>query len=76
MDMALAEFRQRGITDVRVMVGEDLPANAFYKKMGFEVKRQYRHHGCALNAYEIKVPPGKGDGSNIPDITSGPRMPP
>lgn len=51
MAAALEEFRRRGIAEVKVMVGEWLPANEFYKKVGFTLRGQYRHHGYMLNAY-------------------------
>jgi ribosomal protein S18 acetylase RimI-like enzyme len=55
MEIALAEFQRRGINEVKVMVGEKLPANEYYKKLGFEVKGQYEHHGYRLNTYTRKT---------------------
>jgi len=51
MTAALDEFQRRGITTVKVMVGEQLPANEYYKKLGFTLAGQHLHHGYLLNAY-------------------------
>ncbi len=55
MNSAMAEFQRRRVNDVKVMVGEDLPSNHFYKKLGFQFLCQYSHHGYNLNAYVRKV---------------------
>jgi len=55
MDVALAEFRHRDIKEIKVMVGEWLPSNHYYKKMGFEIQSQYEHHGYKLNVYTRKT---------------------
>ena len=36
MNVALAEFIQNGVQQVKVMVGDKLPANEYYRKLGFE----------------------------------------
>lgn len=52
---ALHESRRRGIEKIKVMVGEPLPANKFYRHLGFQLVGQYRHHGHLANAYVMDV---------------------
>jgi len=53
---ALDEFRRRGCTAVKVLVGAELePANAFYRKLGFRLVATIQHHGQFENIYLIDL---------------------
>jgi RimJ/RimL family protein N-acetyltransferase len=41
---------------VAVWAGNE-PANAFYRKCGFELAVQREHHGLPMNVYVIDIPP-------------------
>jgi ribosomal protein S18 acetylase RimI-like enzyme len=56
MDAALAEFARRGCVRVKVLVGANLePANAYYRKCGFELAGAIEHHERAENIYVIDL---------------------
>jgi ribosomal protein S18 acetylase RimI-like enzyme len=55
MEAAFAEFKKRNISEIKVMVGDGLQANEFYKKMGFQLATQLVQHGKAMNAYVTKL---------------------
>ena len=48
---AVDETGRRGMEKIKVMVGEPLSANEFYKHLGFEMVGQYRQHGHLANYY-------------------------
>lgn len=48
---AVDETGRRGMEKIKVMVGEPLSANEFYKHLGFELVGQYRQHGHLANYY-------------------------
>ncbi|MHC4154173.1 MAG: GNAT family N-acetyltransferase [Planctomycetota bacterium] len=52
---AVDETLRRGIGKIRVMVGDPLPANEFYKRLGFELVGQYRQHAHLTNLYVRSV---------------------
>ncbi|MCE5278173.1 MAG: GNAT family N-acetyltransferase [Planctomycetaceae bacterium] len=52
MEAANAEFRRRGIVQVKAAVGAALvSANAFYLKCGFRLAATQQHHGLPMNLY-------------------------
>jgi ribosomal protein S18 acetylase RimI-like enzyme len=55
MEAAFEEFKKRNISEIKVMVGDGLRANEFYKKMGFQLARQLLQHGKPMNAYVRKL---------------------
>lgn len=56
MSAALAEFRRRGISRVKVAVwAENEPANRLYQRCGFRLVRTREHHGLPMNLYAIDV---------------------
>lgn len=56
MQSALAEFRGRGISAVKVAVAADNePANKYYRKEGFEKAGIYDSHGVQTNIYVQKL---------------------
>lgn len=55
MEAAFEEFKKRNIPEIKVMVGDGLRANEFYKKMGFASARQMLQHGKPMNAYVRKL---------------------
>jgi GNAT superfamily N-acetyltransferase len=52
---AVDETLRRGIGKIRVMVGDPLPANEFYKRLGFRLVGQYRQHAHLTNQYVRSV---------------------
>ena len=51
---AVEEFRRRGIDRFKVAVWEgNETANAFYKRCGFELALQRKHHGLGMNVYVL-----------------------
>lgn len=56
MAAAFAEFRQRGISHVKVAVGaENSLAIAFYQRCGFHLAMTRTHHGKPMNIYTIQL---------------------
>ena len=53
---AVEEFRRRGIDRFKVAVwaGNDT-ANAFYKRCGFELALQRKHHGLPMNVHVLQT---------------------
>jgi len=48
--------RQRGITQLKVLVGADNgPANRLYRKCGFELAEQIKSHGVLSNVYVAQI---------------------
>ena len=53
---AVEEFRRRGVDRFRVAVGAaNEPANAFYRRVGFEFALQRTHHGLPMNVYVFNM---------------------
>jgi len=54
MQAANEEFARRGIARFKVAVWtENAPANAFYRKCGFDLVATREHHGLGMNLYTI-----------------------
>ena len=52
MQAATEEFARRGIRRIKVAVwAQNAPANAFYRKCGFELAATREHHGLPMNIY-------------------------
>jgi len=49
------EFWKRKVTALKVLVGEELSANKFYKRAGFQFVKRYYHHKKFLNLYVLSI---------------------
>ena len=59
LDAICKEFRRRGINSFMVSVYDRLPANGFYKKMGFEFEKSFEFLGERMNYYEYDTKKSK-----------------
>lgn len=55
VERVVKESSKRHIRKIRVMVGEPLPANEFYKQLGFKYLAQHSTHGHWANIYVMNV---------------------
>ena len=54
---AVAEFRRRGVDRFKAAVGaSNETANAFYKRIGFQLALRRKHHGLPMNIYVLDTP--------------------
>ena len=60
IEQVLNESNKRGIKKIKVMVGEPLAANQFYKNLGFQLIHQHRLHGHLANYYVKSIGNNKG----------------
>lgn len=56
-ERCVEEFHRRGVPAFKIMVGEGLPANGFYQRLGCRAAGLYRHHGRMLCAYVRQTAP-------------------
>ena len=56
---AIEELRRRGIDRLKVAVGADAPAIAFYERCGFTFALQRAHHGLPMKVYVLDIAPGR-----------------
>jgi len=55
MRAALTGLADRGIARVKVVVGEQLAANRYYRRLGYRLAGTMEQHGRLLNIYTIQV---------------------
>ena len=56
MEAAFAEFRRRGVLQIKVAVGStNEAANVFYQQCGFSLAVTREHHGLPMNIYTVDL---------------------